>query len=112
MSDGNSHVGWTKLRDNRTVPELDKSVHNRLRVHENVDLVRRQRKKVVRLDQFQTFVHHGRRIDGYLRPHRPVRMAQRLIERSCTHRLERPGAERPAGSREDNAAHVIAASGA
>ena len=64
--------------------------------------------QVMRLDQFEALVHHGRGIDGDLRTHRPVRMLERLLERRRAHLLARPGAERPARGGEDDAAHVLA----
>ena len=38
-----------------------------------------QREQVMRLDQFEALVHHAGGIDGDLRAHRPVGMAQRLL---------------------------------
>ena len=67
--------------------------------------------QMMRLDQFEALVHHRCGIDGDLRAHRPVRMLERLLQRCRAHRLARPGAERPAGGGDDDAAHVLARPG-
>ena len=66
------------------------------------------REQMMRLDQFQDLVEHGRGIDGDLGTHRPVRMLERLLERGGPHRLARPGAERTAGRGDHDAADVLA----
>ena len=63
----------------------------------------RQGEQMMRLDQFQPLVHQGGRIDGDLRPHRPVRVAQRLLRRGGRDGLAAPGAERPARGGQDDA---------
>ena len=59
--------------------------------------VRLEREQMMRLDQFEALVHHGRGIDGDLRAHRPVRMLERLLERRGAHRFaaSRCGTGRP-----------------
>ena len=81
MRDRNAHVGRAELRDHRAVAEFDQAMHHRLRMHQHVDLFGRHREQMMRLDQLEALVHQARRIDGDLRPHRPIGMAQRLLGR-------------------------------
>ena len=50
-------------------------------MHQNVDLIGRQRKQVRGFDDFKPLVHHRGGIDGDLLSHAPVRVFQRL--RQC-----------------------------
>ena len=72
----------------------------------------RHREQMMRLDQLEALVHQARGIDGDLRPHRPIGMAQRLLGRGGVDLRARPGAERAARGGEDDALDVLAAAGA
>src|ERR1051325_6086119 len=45
---------------------------------ENVDLLRSESKQPMSFDNFETFVHEGRGVDGNLRAHVPGRMRHRF----------------------------------
>ena len=51
MRDRNAHVGGAELRHHRAVAEFDHPMHDRLRMHEHLDFVGRQREQMMRLDQ-------------------------------------------------------------
>src|SRR5690606_26581690 len=91
-----------------TVLKLDHRVDDRLGMHDDLDLVVADAKEPVRLDNFESFVHHGRRIDGDLSPHRPGWMLQRVGGPRSFHLVLASGAERTAGSREDRLGDSIA----
>ena len=46
VRDRRAHIGRAQLRHHRPIGKLDHAVDDRLRVHQNVDLLRRQRKQV------------------------------------------------------------------
>ncbi len=73
-----THVGHAQLRDHRPVGELHQRVHDRLRMHEHVDLVRAHAEQPVRFDHLETLVHQRRGIDGDLPAHPPGRMLERV----------------------------------
>ena len=62
-------VGRAQLRQRRTVDILDQAVDHRLRVDEDFDAVEPDGEKMMRLNQFEAFVHHRRRIDADLGAH-------------------------------------------
>ena len=97
MGDRHPHVGQRHAGVHRAVGEGHEAVDHRLRVHHHVEPVGRDAEQVMRLDQFEPLVHQAGRIDRHLRPHRPVRMGQRLASRvAAAIRSARPGAERAA----------------
>ena len=49
-------------------------MHDRLRVHRDLDIVVGAAEEVVGLDHFKTLVHHRRGVHGDLRAHVPVRV--------------------------------------
>jgi hypothetical protein len=71
-------------------------------VDEDFELLAGQTEKMVGFNHLQALVHHRRRIDRDLRPHRPVRVPERLLGRGGRHGLPRPVAERAAGSSQDD----------
>jgi hypothetical protein len=81
MCDRDAHVVRAEVRDHRAVTEFDHAMNDRLRVHQHLNLVRRQIEKVISLNHFKAFVHQRRRIDRDLRTHRPIRMLQRGLQR-------------------------------
>ena len=61
MRNRDAHVRCAKLGDHRTIGEFDHAVDDRLRMHQDVDFVRREREQVGRLDDFEALVHHRSR---------------------------------------------------
>jgi hypothetical protein len=53
VRDRGAHIGRSQLRHNRTIGKFDHTVDDRLRMHQNVDLIGRQRKQVGGLDDFK-----------------------------------------------------------
>jgi hypothetical protein len=72
---------------------LDEGVHDALGVHDDADPFGRNVEEPARLDDLEPLVHEGRRIDRDLRPHRPVRMPERLLGRRLRERVVRPRPE-------------------
>ena len=62
------------------VGELDHRVHDRLRVHDDLDPVVVDPEQLVGLDDLEALVHQGRGVHGDLRPHRPRRMGQGVVD--------------------------------
>src|SRR5215471_20981853 len=80
----------------------NKAVHNRLRVDEHVEFLRRQGKQKMGLYELEALVHKRGAVDGDFRAHRPIWMRNRLLGRYGLHPLESPFPERPArGSKRD-----------
>src|SRR6185312_8541509 len=61
--DRRAHVRRAELREERAIEVLDERVDDALRVHDDIDTVRRQREEKAGLDELQALVHQGRRID-------------------------------------------------
>ena len=112
MGDRNAHIGRAELRHDRSIAEFHEPVHHRLRVHQNVNLVGRQREQMVRLNNLKAFVHQRCRVDCDLRTHRPVRMLQRLFRRRRIDCFLRPSSKRSARCRQDHAPDVAPVAGA
>ena len=96
MGDRNAHVGRAEMRHHRAVAVFDHAVDDRLRMHQHGELFGLDREQMMRLDQLQDLVDHGRGIDGDLGTHRPVRMLERLLERGrrASPRASRCGTDR------------------
>jgi hypothetical protein len=105
-----AHVGRTHLGDHRAVDELDHRVHDRLAVHDDVDLLRLEAEQVVHLEHLQRLVHQGRRADGDARSHAPVGVLERHLGRDALERARREVAERTAGRRQVHATHAAGSS--
>src|SRR5216683_853563 len=106
--DGQPHVRPAELRLERPVDELDERVDHALWMDADGDGLQGQPEQVVSLDQLEPFVHQSGRVDSDLRPHRPARMVEGLLD---GHLVEvdvglRP--ERTAACGDDQAAHVVA----
>src|SRR5215218_498383 len=67
---------------------------------------------MMRLNQFQAFVHEGRGVDVDLRPHRPGWVGAGLGRSRAGHALARCGPERPAGGGQRHRDHVLRPAGA
>ena len=83
VGDRHPHVGRTELGDQRAVADT-----RRCRGRPTADgrgrrsASERKREQMMRLDELEALVHHGRGIDRDLGAHRPVGMAQRLLQAS------------------------------
>ena len=81
MRDRDAHVGGAELRDDRTVPEYRRAHAPPIADGPTRRSLPAECEQVVGLDHLEAFVHQARGIDGDLRPHRPVRMVERLFRR-------------------------------
>ena len=106
VADGQPHVGLGQLGQGRAVAQLDHRVHDRLRVHDDLDAVVVDAEELVRLDHLEALVHERRRVDGDLGAHRPGRVRQRVGDRDRAEPLGRPAPERAARGGEEQAGHV------
>ena len=104
--DRRAHVGISELREQRAVDVLDQRMNHALRMDDDLDHAFSGIEQPARFDDFQPLVHHGGRIDRNFAPHYPVRMRACLIGRHVVQALARDVAERPAGSRQHDAAHA------
>ena len=57
--DGQLHVGWAELGDDRTVDVFYQGMHDRLRMDDHADLVRAEVEEPAGLDDLQGLVHFG-----------------------------------------------------
>jgi hypothetical protein len=105
VRDRDPHVRIRKLRDHRSVDVLDQRMHDALRMDQDLDPLGRQVEQPARFDYFESLVHHRRRVDGDLAAHDPVRVRAGFVGRDADGAVERRGAERTAGRREQHAAH-------
>ena len=80
---------------------------DRLRMNNDVDLLRRNVKKPSCLDHFQPFIHQRRRIDRDPFSHPPCGMLQSLLRRDISELLDRCFTERPSGRREKQFLHAL-----
>ena len=99
---GHTHVRHSQLRLDRPVGKLHGTVHDRLWVYHHLYLSRLDAEQPFGLYHFKTLVHHRRGVDGDFRPHRPVRMFQRLGFGHRSQLFMGKRAERTARSRQDN----------
>ena len=81
-------------------------MYDRLRMNDDRNLVGVKAEEPPRLDNFETLVHQGRRIDRYFVAHRPIWMGQRLLDGRALDRIFRPGTKRPAGRRQDQSLYL------
>src|SRR6266403_1818652 len=108
IEDGHAHVGDTELGDDGAVDVLDHRVHDRLRVHDDLDLFGRDVEEPARLDDLEALVHQRGRVDRDLGAHLPRRMAERIVHGDRGELLLGQLAERPARRREQDAVDVAA----
>ena len=76
--DRQAHVGRRGLGDRGSVDELDHRVHDRLRVHDDLDAVVLDVEEQVRLDDLEPLVHERGGVRRDDEPHVPRRMGERL----------------------------------
>ncbi len=100
------HVRRAGLGDRRPVHESHHRMNDRLRVHDDVDPVVRDPEQQVGLDDLESFVDQGGRVDGDHRAHRPGRVSQGLRGGDLTHLRRCSTTERTAGRRDDQLAHL------
>ncbi len=105
MGDRGAHVGRPQLREHRAVTILDERVHDALRMHHDLDLLRRDAEQETRLDQLQALVHQRSGVDRDLATHHPVRVSARGLGGDRGEGLSGEAAERAAGSCQKNAPH-------
>ena len=97
IGDGRAHIGAGHLREDRPVTQMHEAMHDRLRMDQNVELVRREPEEVMRFQQLEPLVHQRGRIDRDLGAHRPVgvvetpaRVARHASVRGSTSGRARP----------------------
>ena len=103
VGDRHAHVRVAEMRERGAVAQLDQAVDDRLRVHDDVDLLVRRAEQVVGLDQLEPLVHQRRRVDRDLAAHRPRRVGERLLDRDVLEVLALEAAERAARGGQDQA---------
>jgi hypothetical protein len=101
VGDRDAHVGIPEVRERGTVVQLDQRVHDRLRVHDDVDPIERHPEEVHRLDHLEALVHQSGGVDRDLSAHVPGRMRERLLAGHVSHLVRAAAAERASGRRED-----------
>ena len=105
-TDREAHVGHRELGDGGAVDELHHAVHDRLRVHHDVDLVEGDAEQLVGLDHLEALVHERRRVDGDLGAHVPGGVAQRVGDGDLLELLAGEAPERTAAGGEDQPLHL------
>ncbi len=104
--DRQTHVRRGHLGQRGPVGELDHRVHQRLRMDDNVDVVVGHAEEQMRLDQLETLVHQGGRVDRDERPHVPRRVRKGLFGRHLAQLVTSAAPERPAACGQDELAHL------
>ena len=74
IGDRHAHVRVAEVRERGAVAEQDERVDDRLRVHDDVDVLVGHAEEVVGLDDLEALVHQRRRVDGDLAAHGPRRV--------------------------------------
>ncbi len=84
VADGQAHVGHRQLGDGGAVGGGHHGVHDRLRVHDDVDVVETHAvlgtEQLVRLDDLEPLVHERRRVDRDLGSHAPRGVGQGVVD--------------------------------
>ena len=99
--DRETHVGRAGLGQGRSIGELHHGVHDRLRMHNDIDAIEGDVKEQMRLDDLQALVDQCRGVDRDEGAHRPGGVCQRLLGSHGSQLLAGPSAEGPAARRED-----------
>ena len=107
LRDRRAHVGIRQLREHRPVDIFDERVHDALPMDDDFDLRRVGAEQPVRLDDFESLVHHRRGVDRDLASHRPRRMRARLVGRHALEIDVGPVVEGAAGRRQHDAPHAV-----
>ena len=74
-----SHIGISKLRQYRPIGIRDHRMNHTLRMNHDINLVWRGAKQPMRLNDFQSLVHHRSGVDRYFSTHTPIRMRYGLL---------------------------------
>src|SRR2546422_11723696 len=91
----------------RTVAEPHQRMHDRGRMHDDLDLVVREPEEEVSFDQLEALVGERCRVDGDLGTHVPRGMCQRGSRRDVLQLVTYPPAERSPGGREHERVHLV-----
>ncbi len=94
--DRDGHVGVAEVRKRGAVAEADERVHDRARVHDDLDPLVRDAEEEVRLDQLEALVRERRGVDRDLRPHAPGGVRERVLDADVSQIGPGAAAERPA----------------
>ena len=100
VGDRHAHVGVAEVRERGAVAQQDVGVHDRLRVHDDVDALVRRAEEVVGLDELEALVHQRRRVDRDLAAHRPRGVLERLLDGDALELRAAAAAERAAAGGE------------
>ena len=100
--DGNAHVGHTELRNDRMICKLHGGVDDALTLDDDLNLILGQTEQPRGLDQLQTLVHQGRRINRDFGAHIPVRVLERVGLRLGAQLLGGHAEKRAAGGRQQD----------
>ena len=93
--DRQPHVRGAHLRDDGMILILHHRMNDALPVDDHIDLLIRKIEEMMRLDDFKTFVHHGRAVDGDAPAHVPVRMVKRFLHADIVQLITAARAEAP-----------------
>ena len=99
------------MRHQPTILKPNQRMNNRLRMHENFDLLRVYSKIFTRFNEFQGLVKHGSTVNCDALPHIPVWMTTRLVYTRASQSLKRPVSKCPTRCRDNhplNGAHILA----
>src|SRR5207249_8560906 len=99
IGDRHAHVRVAEVCERGAVAEADERMHDRGRVHDDLDLLVRNAEQEVSLDQLEALVRKRRRVDRDLRAHVPGRVRQsgagcyvlQLVTRAAAKRSTRRG---------------------
>ena len=89
------------MGDQAPVVQPNHRMDGGLRMHNDLDLVIAQAEQVMRLNHLKALVHHRRRVDGDLGPHRPCGMREGICGHHIAEFIDGAAPERPARCRED-----------
>ena len=106
VRDREAHIGARELGEYRAVNVLDHRVHDRLRVHDDLDPVDGDAEERGGLEHLKSLVHECRGIDRDLGPHRPRGVVQGVGLGRAAKLVEGPPAKRSPRGREQQSSHV------
>src|SRR6266540_2753336 len=101
VRDGHPHVGIAEMGEGCAVPEAHQRMHDRGRVHDDLDALVGQREQEMRLDQLEALVGERRRVDRDLGAHGPGWMRERFLRSYGAELVAVSAAKGPTGSRQD-----------
>ncbi len=95
------------MSNNRAIHIFNQRVNNRLRVNNDLYLLRPDIKQPFSLDHLQPFIHQGSRIDGNFPAHIPVWMIEGLLPGNRSQFFQIFPSERTPGCGENNFLQII-----